>query len=216
MKSILIIGLGQLGYHLALKMTELGNFVVVVDNNEDRIEEHVSEFSDAQIGDCTNEAVLRAIGVRNFDICFVTIGENFQSSLVVTMLLKKCGAKYIVAKASQDVQVELLKTIGADEVIFPERELSEKLAMRYNVENIFDYIPLTDEYSIYEIPIKPEWEGHTVMKIDVRRKYKINIVAVKRDGVLNPVPGGDYVFSKNDHLVVIGKSSDVFKLTAKI
>ena len=216
MKSILIIGLGQLGYHLALKMTELGNFVVVVDNNEDRIEEHVSEFSDAQIGDCTNEAVLRAIGVRNFDICFVTIGENFQSSLVVTMLLKKCGAKYIVAKASQDVQVELLKTIGADEVIFPERELSEKLAMRYNAENIFDYIPLTDEYSIYEIPIKPEWEGHTVMKIDVRRKYKINIVAVKRDGVLNPVPGGDYVFSKNDHLVVIGKSSDVFKLTAKI
>ena len=216
MKSVLIIGMGQFGKHLAMKMQELGNYVMVVDCDEDKIAEQLTDFPDAQIGDCTNEAVLKALGVENFDICFVTIGENFQSSLIITLLLKKLGAKFVVAKAGQDVQEQLLRTIGADEVIFPERELSEKLAMRYSAENIFDYIYLTGEFSLYEIPIRKEWIGHTVMEIDVRKKYKINIIAIKKGNTLQPMPGGLYEFEKGDHLVVIGHSSDVFKLTAKM
>lgn len=215
MKSVLVIGMGRFGRHLAKKMQELGNDVMVIDKNSSLIDEVSSEFSDAQIGDCTNENVLKALGVNNFDLCFVTIGENFQSSLVITLRLKKLGARYVVAKASQDIQAELLKTIGADEVVYPEREISEKLAVRYNAKNIFDFVQLTSEYSIYEIPILPEWVGGTIGKIDVRKKHKINIIAVKNGDKVEPMPGVDYVFRPEDHIMVIGRSSDVFRLTSK-
>lgn len=214
MKSVLVIGMGRFGRHLANKMQELGNDVMVVDKNPDLIERVSVKFKDSHIGDCTDESVLRALGVYNFDLCFVAIGEDFQSSLVITSLLKKLNARCVVAKTHQDIQGELLIKVGADEVVYPEREVSEKLAVRYNEKNIFDYIPLTGDYSIYEIAILREWVGHTITEIDVRRKHRINIVAVKQQNAVHPMPGPDYVFNRDDHVVVIGKSADVFKLAS--
>lgn len=215
MKSVLVIGLGRFGRHLAHKMAEFGNDVMVIDKEAEIIEQCAAEYTDAQIGDCTNETVLRALAVSHFDLIFVTIGEDFQSSLVITSLLKRYGAKCIVAKARQSIQADLLRQIGASEVVYPEREIAEKLAIRYNAKNIFDYIPLTSEYSIYEIPVLPSWVGQSVAEVNVRKKYKINIVAVKSGNQLQPVPSADYIFRAEDHIVVIGQSTDVFKLSAR-
>ena len=215
MKSVLVIGMGRFGQHLARKMQELGNDVMIIDRNEKIINDLAPQFADSHIGDCTNEAVLRALDVASLDICFVAMGEDFQSSLVVTSMLKRVGAKCVVAKANQEIQADLLRQIGADEVVYPEREIAEKLAVRYNVNNIFDYIQLTAEYSIYEIPVLSSWVGNSLIGLDIRRKYNINIIAVKQGAVLQPTPSPDYIFVEGDHVVVIGKSSDVFKLTGK-
>lgn len=215
MKSVLVIGMGRFGRHLAQRMQDLGNDVMAVDMYEDNITPYAGTFTDSQIGDCTKEAVIRALGVDSFDICFVTIGEDFQASLVITSHLKNAGAKMVVAKANQDIQANLLYKIGADEVIYPEREMAEKVAVRYTAKNIFDYVPLTAEYSIYEIPILPQWIGQTIMELNVRRKYHINIIAVKNEYTMSPMPGPDYAFSEGDHVVVMGKAEDVFKLSAK-
>ena len=216
MKSVLIIGMGRMGRYLAKKMQQLGNDVMVVDCREEIINSLSDVFTDASICDCTNEKVIASLGVDNFDICFVTIGEDFQSSLVITSLLKKHGARKIVAKTNQDIQSELLRTIGADEIVNAEEEIADKLAVRHNAKNIFDFVPLTAEYSIYEIPILPQWVGQSVMEAAVRRKYNINIIAVKNEGTLNPNPGPDYRFSQGDHIIIIGRSDEVFKLSAKV
>ena len=214
MKSVLVIGMGRFGKHLSKKMQELGNDVMIIDKDEERIAEYASEFTDSQIGDCRVEGVLESIGVNNFDIRFVAIGEDFQSSLEITALLKDLNAKWVVTKASSDIQKKLLLRIGADEVVYPERDTAEKLAIRSNAKNIFDYIQLTDEYSIYEIPIINSWIGKTIIELAIRRKYKVNIIAVKNANSLDPVPSPLYTFKEGDHIIVIGKSSDVFKLTS--
>ena len=214
MKSVLVIGMGRFEKHLSRKMQELGNDVMIIDKDEERVSEFASEFTDSQIGDCRVEGVLESIGVNNFDICFVAIGEDFQSSLEITALLKDLNAKWVVTKASSDIQKKLLLRIGADEVVYPERDMAEKLAIRSNAKNIFDYIQLTDEYSIYEIPIINSWIGKTIIELAIRRKYKVNIIAVKNANSLDPVPSPLYTFKEGDHIIVIGKSSDVFKLTS--
>ena len=215
MKSILVIGMGRFGRHLAKKMQELGNDVLIVDKNSAVIEQFSTQFTDAQIADCTNESALRALGVSHFDLCVVAIGDDFQSSLVITALLKELKAKFVVAKAKQDIQADLLIRIGADEVVYPEREMAEKLAVRYNATNIFDYIELTKEYAIYEIPVPDAWVGKTISEINIRQKYKINIIAMKVNNDLKLLPGADYRFEETDHMVVIGKAADVFKLSGK-
>lgn len=215
MKSILVIGMGTLGQHLAAKMQALGNDVMIVDKNEELIQELSPTFPNSFVGDCCNEGVLRSLGVNNFDYCFVAVGENFYSSLEISSLLKELGAKYVISKAKRERQAKFLKQIGADEVFFPEREIAEKLAVRYNATNIFDYIELTSEYSIFEIPILSDWIGKTIVEINVRRHYHLNIIAVKQNTVLNPSPEGTYRFRENDHIVVIGKAADVFRLSAK-
>ncbi|MDD6634524.1 MAG: TrkA family potassium uptake protein [Ruminococcus sp.] len=216
MKSILVIGMGRFGRHLAKKMLDLGNDVMIVDKDSEIFEQLAEKFTDSYIGDCTNKGVIRSLGVKHFDLCFVTIGEDFQSSLVITSLLKRFDAKCVIAKANQNIQAELLLKIGADEVVYPEREIAEKLAVRYNARNIFDYIQLTSEYSIYEIPVLQSWIGKTIMEVDVRRKYRVNIIAVKKENSLNPLPGADYIFKPDEHIVVIGKATDVFKINAKL
>lgn len=215
MKSVLIIGMGRMGRHLAKKMLQLGNDVMVVDSRAEIINSLSDVFTDSSICDCTNESVIVSLGVEDFDICFVTTGEDFESSLIITSLLKKHGAKMIVAKTNQDIQAELLRKIGADEIVFPEVEIAEKLAIRYSAKNILDFVPLTADYSIYEIPILQSWVGHTLMELEVRRKYRVNIIAVKNGNELNPNMGADYRFRPNDHVIVIGRSGEVFKLSAK-
>ncbi len=212
MKSILVIGMGILGKHLASKMQALGNDVMVIDKNEEKIQELACIFPDAIVGDCTNEEVLRTIGVSNFDYCFVAIGEDFYASLEITSILKELNAKHVISKAKLQRQAEFLKKIGADEVFYPEKEIAEKLAVRYNANNIFDYIELTSDYSIYEIPVVTNWIGKTIIEVDVRQKYHVNIIAIKNGTEVTPVPHGTYLFRDTDHIIVIGRSDDVFKL----
>ena len=215
MKSVLVIGMGRFGKHVARKMMELNNDVMIVDSNEQIIEELSSNFTDSHIGDCTNEAVLRALGVGNFDICIVAIGNNFQASLEITSLLKDLGAKYVVSKASRDIQAKFLLKNGADEVVYPEREMAEKISVRLSAKNVFDFIELTPELSIYEIPICVNWVGKSIGDLEVRSKHHVNILAVKNGNDLKPLPGAEHIFHVNDHIVVLGKPADVFKLNAK-
>ena len=216
MKSILVIGMGRFGRHLSYKMKELGNDVMIVDKDTEIIGELADDFTDAYIGDCSKEGVIRSLGVRNFDICYVTIGEDFQSSLIVTSYLKKIGAKYVVTKARTDIQAEILGKIGADEVVYPERDMAEKIAVMHNANNIFDYIELTSEYAIYELPVVKTWIGKTVIDVDIRKHHNVNVIAVKNGNVLTASHLGEYVFKNEDVLVVIGKSTDVFKLAALV
>lgn len=212
MKSILVIGLGRFGRHLAKKMMDLGNDVMIVDKDAEIIEHYSMTFTDSQIADCTNSAVLRSLGVHHFDICFVCIGGDFQSSLVITALLKELKAKYVVAKAKQDIQADLLSRIGADEVIYPEREMAETLAVRYSANNLFDYIELTEEYGIFEISVPTSWIGRSIKELDVRRKYRINIIGIKYEDELKLLPGADYCFKEEDHIMLIGKRDELDKL----
>ena len=216
MKSVLVIGMGRFGYNLALKMQDLGNQVMIVDQDDEIIERLATTFHDCHVGDCTNEFVLKSLDVKSFDICFVTIGANFESSLVITILLKKLGARKIVSKAAQEIQANVLHMIGADEVIFPEKDLAETLAVKYNSSNVFDYLELSDEYGIFEIPILPYWVGQTILTIDVRKKHKLNIIAVKNKDNMLVSPDANYVFKENDHVVVVGKQDGIRKITDKL
>jgi trk system potassium uptake protein TrkA len=214
-KSVLIIGIGRLGSHLAEKMHDLGHDVMILDNKEETVARLANRFADARIAEYTNEDVLRTLDIPSFDICFVTVGDNFEASMITTITLKNLGAKYVASRARDEIQCELLRKIGADEVIYADGEAADKLAVRHNGNNIFDYIALADGYAIFEVPIIKGWEGKTIMGLDVRKKYKINIIAIKNGEALNPSPMPDYVFREDDHIFVLGKSHDVFKLSAK-
>ena len=216
MKSVLVIGMGTIGIYLARKMQDLGNEVMIADKDEELIQELSPEFNDAFCGDCSADGNLKSKGHNTFEYCFLTICQEVYASLEITSILKELGAKYVIAKAKRARQVEFLKKIGADEVVYPDKEIAENLAVRYNADNIFDYIELTSEYSIFEIPVVSSWVGKKVMDVDVRRKHNINIIAVKNDNELNLNLGGDYVFDENDHLVVLGKSSDVFSVASDV
>ena len=159
MKSFLIIGLGRFGTHLCKDLSKLDNEIMVVDENEAVMEDVLSFVTSAKIGDCTNEKVLATLGVGNFDVCFVCIGSNFQSSLEITSLLKEMGARYVVSKANRDIHAKFLLRNGADEVIYPDRDIAEKIAVRFSADQVFDYFELGGGFSIYEIPPLPEWIG---------------------------------------------------------
>ena len=180
MKSILVIGLGRFGRHMAKKFSEQNNDVMAIDINEERINNVLSVVTNALIGDATNERFMETIGVRDFDLCVVAIGDNFQSSLETTALLKDLGAKFVLARASRDVHAKFLLRNGADDVIYTEKETAERLAVKYGSDNIFNYIELNDEYSIYEIAVPSSWLNKSILKVNVRSKYGISILATKQ------------------------------------
>ncbi|MDF2677232.1 MAG: TrkA-N domain protein [Bacillota bacterium] len=214
MKSVLIIGMGAFGQHLALKLIDLKNEVMIVDKDEEVITEMSPLVTDAEIGDCTKEEVLKSIGVSNFDICFVTIGDNFQSSLEITSLLKDLGAKYVISKASRDIQAKFLLKNGADEIVYPDKDMAEKLAIRCSVKNVLDYFEISDDYSIYELPIMQSWVGKTIGEINVRKKYNINILIIKNDNDIITLPSIDYYFKTNDIIIVLGTSNNIMKFSS--
>lgn len=216
MKSVLIIGIGRFGRHLARKFVELGNEVMIVDIEEEKMSEIVSIVTTAQIGDCTNIDVLKSLGVRNFDICFVCIGDNFQASLEITSLLKELGAKHVVSKANREIHAKFLLRNGADDVVYPEKDIAEKAAIRYSADHVFDYIELTPEYSIAEIPPVSAWIGKTIAEISVRGKYQMSILATKENGEILPLPKADHVFREEEHLIVAARKNDLVKLIKKI
>ena len=217
MKSILIIGMGRFGQHLCRNLAALENEIMIVDQEEERLEDMLPLVVSAKIGDCTNETVLKSLGIDNFDICFVCIGTNFQSSLEITSMLTEMGARYVVSKANRDIHAKFLLRNGADEVIYPDRDIAEKLAVRYSANHVFDYIELTDEFSIYEIPPLPEWVGKSLKELALRNVHHISILAVKRpDGEMCMMPDANYVILADDHLMVIGMNTDIQKLLDRI
>ena len=191
MKSILVIGLGRFGRHMAKKFSEQNNDVMAIDINEERINNVLSVVTNALIGDATNERFMETIGVRDFDLCVVAIGDNFQSSLETTALLKDLGAKFVLARASRDVHAKFLLRNGADDVIYTEKETAERLAVKYGSDNIFNYIELNDEYSIYEIAVPSSWLNKSILKVNVRSKYGISILATKQGNNIFPLPKPD-------------------------
>ncbi len=211
-KNFLVIGLGRFGEHLSMRLAELGNDVMIVDSHEETVTRLADKVTCAQIGDCKNEAVLRSLSVREFDICFVCIGSDFQSSLEVTSLLKELGAKRVVSKATTRIQEKFLLRNGADEVVYPEKDLAYKLAVQYSGNNIFDYYQISGDLAVFEIAVPGGWIGKSIVEIDVRKKHNVNILAVKRDGGVC-LAGPDLAFLKGDHLLVLGTGEKINKLT---
>ena len=211
MKSVLLIGLGRFGKHIAIHLNELGHQVMAVDHEEERVESVLSFVTCAHIGDSTNEDFLRSLGIRNFDVCIVAIGNDFQSSLETTSLLKELGAKLVVSRAARDVQKKFLLRNGADEVVYPERQLAKWTAIRYTADHILDYIELDEAHAMFEIPVPENWAGRTIGQIDIRRKYNINIMGIKKDGRLELLLSPDIVLAKDTTMLVLGTNRDLQK-----
>ena len=184
MKSVLLIGLGRFGKHIAIQLNRLGHEVLGIDHNEEKVNDAMDIVTDAQIGDSTNEAFLRSLGVGNFDICFVTISNDFQSSLETTCLLKDLGAKFVVARAER---------------------VATWAAIRYSSDHILDYIELDSKHSLYEVSIPDAWVGKTVVQLDIRRKYNLTIIGLKKNGEMDFLVKPDTVLAKDVTLLVLGE-----------
>ena len=211
MKNILLIGLGRFGRHIALQLNKLGHEVMAVDSNEERVNEILPIVTNAQIGDSTNTEFLKSLGIGNFDVCIVTIGGNFQNSLETTSLLKELGAKLVVSRAERDVQEKFLLRNGADEVIYPEKQVANWAAIRYTADHIRDYIEVDEAHAIFEVEVPEGWIGKTVGELDIRRKYSINIMATKENGKINMAVSPDTVLTDNITLLVLGGYKELQK-----
>ena len=205
MKSILLIGLNNFGVYMAKQLRELGHQVMAVDKREDRIDAVLPFVTDAQIGDSTSEPFLRSLGINHYDVCLVAIGNDFQGSLETASLLKELGAKLVVARADREVQAKFLLRNGADEVINPEKQIAEWAAIRYASNHILDYVKLDEDHAIFEITVPRDWVGKTVGEIDIRKRYGINIMAVKENGHMNLSVTPETVLSGNRTMLVLGE-----------
>lgn len=213
MKSILIIGVGSFGRYCALKYIQLGHDVMIVDADESKISDLASEVTSAQIGDCTKPDVVRSLGINSYDIVLVSIGGDFQSSLEITSLVKDLGAPYVISMASKDNQAKFLRKVGADAVVYPNKDSAEHLAMKTGSHNVFEYIELTPEISIYEIPVPKKWIGKSIIELDVRRKYGISILAVKEKDVVIEIPGPSFIFEDlSQHIIVMCSEKSISKI----
>ena len=204
MKSVLLIGLGRFGRGVAEKLNELHHQVLAVDRNEGRVNKILPLVTDAQIGDATSENFLRTLGVDNFDVCIVTIGEDFQSSLETTSLLKELGAKKVVSRASSEVHRKFLLRNGADDVVYPEGQLAAWTAIRHTTDHVL-------EYSIYDLSVPAEWHGKIVGGIDIRKKYNLNLLAVRENGYPSMAVTSDTLLQENQTILVLGKWKDIQK-----
>lgn len=211
MKSILLVGLGNFGKHLANQLNLLGHQVMGVDQDEDKVNDVLPLLTNAQIGDATNPAFVKSLGVGNFDVCMVTIGDDFQSSLETTSLLKEMGAKFVVARADRDVHAKFLLKNGADEVVYPEKQVARWAAIRYSSDHIFDYIELEDGLAMFEVSVPRSWVGMSVGQIDIRKKYNITIMAIKQNGKMNVSITPDTILTENKTLLVLGEYKAIQK-----
>ncbi len=209
MKSILLVGLGRYGRHVAVKLNELGHEIMAVDHNEERVNAILPYVTNAVIGDSTNEEFLRSLGVANFDVCIVAIGDDFQSSLETTSLLKELGGKLVVSRATRDVHEKFLLRNGADHVVYPEKQLGIWTAITYSSEKVFDYIDLGENHVIMEVSVPDNWVGKTIFDIDVRKNYHINILAIRDSGKLTMNITGTTAFEADQTLLVLGTNERI-------
>ena len=205
MKSILLIGVGRFGRHIAAQLAQMGHQVMAVDTNEERINEVMPFVTNAQIGDSTNAAFLRSLGVGNFDVCMVTISGNFQNSLETTSLLKELGAKCVVSRAERDVQAKFLLRNGADHVVYPEKQVAKWAAIRYTADHIFDYIEIDEQHAIFEVEVPEGWVGKSIGELDIRRKFGINILGIKHSGKTDVSITPDTVLSGEMTILALGE-----------
>ncbi len=211
MKNILLIGIGRFGKHIALQLNKLGHEVMAVDSNEERINSVLPFVTNAQIGDSTNADFLKSLGIGNYDVCIVTIGGDFQNSLETTSLLKELGAKKVISRAERDVQEKFLLRNGADEVVYPEKQIAKWAAIRYTADHIRDYIEIDDSHAIFEVEAPKQWIGKTIGDIDIRRKYNINVLAVKQNGNIDMAISSNTALGENVTLMVLGEYKELQK-----
>ena len=209
MKQILIIGLGRFGLHIAKKLQEVHIQVLGVDSNEERVKVALPYVTNAEIGDATNQKFLGSLGVANFDVCIVAIGNDFLSSLETTSYLKELGAKKVVARAARDLEENFLLRNGADAVVYPEKSMGNLTAIQWSSENVLDYIQVSKDFAVFEIEMPKDWAGKSIGEIDVRKKFKVNIIAVKNSDQVNVSLDSDYRFSEGESLYIIGKDKDI-------
>ena len=202
MKTVLLIGLGRFGRHLAMQLNELGHQVMAVDRDEERVNECMPFVTNAQIGDSTRVDFLRSLGVSNYDVCYVTISGNFQNSLETTSLLKELGAKYVVSRAERN---------GADAVAYPEKQLAKWAAIRYTANHIFSYIELDEQHAIIEVAVPEGWQGRSIGELEIRRRYGVNILGVKRNGKTDVNISPETVLDADMTLLVLGENQELKK-----
>lgn len=215
-KDFAVIGLGRFGGSICRELSEEGMEVMAIDMDEDKVNEYANIASHAVVGDSTDEAVLKSLGIRNFDHVIVAIGDNIQSSILTTLMLKELGVKFITVKAQNDYHEKILRKIGADQIVHPERDMGRRIAHNLISNNVLDYLELSDEHSIVEIVVNNKLSGNTLIDLDIRAKYGINIVAIKRGKEIFVTPQADEVIQKDDILIVIGADTDIDRFEKKV
>ncbi len=209
MRTVLLIGLGRFGRYTAAKLNELNIQVMAIDHNEEHVNKVLNIVTNAQIGNSTNEEFMRSLGIGNYDVCIVAIGDDFMASLETTALLKDLGARYVISRATGKTQEKFLLRNGADEVVFPERELANWTAIRCSSDMISNYIELDNGYSIFEIHTPSNWEGKPIGKINIRAKYGINILGIREHGKLDMNITADTVLLSGSTLLVLGQEAQI-------
>lgn len=215
MISVLLIGMGKFGRTLGEKLLEMGDEVMIVDKEEDKINALASKYTNALITNCMNEENLAAMDIPSFDACVVAIGDDFQSSLEITSILKDLGAKRVISRATTEIQRKFLMRVGADEVIYPDADIAEKLAIKMNSAHVINYIELDDAHSIFEIDLPAKWENKTLLEVNPRGKYGMNILTVKRGDKVTSKIDGNFTFAAGDQIVVFGNAEQIFAFTNK-
>lgn len=215
MVSVLLIGMGKFGRTLGEKLLGMGDEVMIVDRNEDAINSLASKYTNALIANCMNEENLSAMDIPSFDVCVVAIGDDFQSSLEITSILKDLGAKKIISRATTEIQRKLLLRMGADEVIYPDMDIAEKLAVRLNSRNVINYIDIDADYSIFEISVPAKWVDRKLIDVNPRVKYGMNILTVKKGRQVIASLDGNYVFEAEDQIVVFGNTERILAFMNK-
>ena len=212
MKSFLIIGMGTFGHHLCRELAKQKCEIMAVDRRAEAVEDVLPQVVSAKVGDCTNVEVLRSFGIEDFDTCFVCVSSNFKNSLQIASLLKELGAKRVFSKADDDIHAKFLLRNGADQVIYPEKETAARIAVSESSDAIFDCIPLTADVSIYELAVPEKWLGKSLRELDVRKRYNLNVLGIRRDEVIAPLPPADYVFKAGEHIMALCHVEDLRKL----
>ncbi len=215
MKSFLLIGMGKFGRTLGQKMLNMGDEVTIVDKNEDIINSLAPRYTNALIANCMNLDNLRTMDIPSYDACIVAVGEDFQASLEITSNLKDLEAQRIISRAATEIQSKFLSRVGADEVIYPDRDIAEKLAIRLNSSNVINYIDLDTEYSIFEIACPKKWVKKRLIDINPRKNLGMNILTVKKGAEVSYELDGEYVFEEGDQLVVFGNTERILEFTNK-
>ena len=212
MRSVLIIGMGEFGKHLAYRLLDLKADVCIVDSDKDIINVLSDDFAHAYVCDCTQDVALKDLGISSFDVCVVAVGQDFQASLEITSKLKEFGAKHIISKSASDLQSKFLKMAGADEAVYPEKDIANKTAIKCSATNLLDVFEISDQYSVSEILVRPEWIGKALKESNIRNKYDLNVVAIKNNEEII-IPDANYVIRADDSLFVFGKSTTAKKLS---
>ena len=208
-KEFAVIGLGRFGGSICKALSEEGVEVLAIDTDEDKVNEFANIASHAVVGDATDEAVLKGLGIRNFDHVIVAIGDNIQASILTTLILKELGVQHITVKATNDYHEKVLSRIGADQIVHPERDMGKRIAHNIVSNNVLDYLELSDEHSIVEIVASRRLDGNSLIDLDIRAKYGINIVAFKRGKDIIVSPQATEIIKQGDILIVIGADTDI-------